>query len=383
MLVDLVVGARPNFMKAAPVLRAARLRPGVSVRLVHTGQHYDPEMNDAFFVELGLPAPDVNLGVGSGTHAEQVARIMLGYEAVVRRERPGVCMVVGDVNSTVAAALVAAKEGIPVAHLEAGLRSRDWSMPEEINRIATDALSRLLLAPSRDAADNLRREGHAESRIAFAGNVMIDNLHHQLAAARQLTLARDLGLAGAGAPRPFALVTLHRPANVDDPAMLAPLVTMLGTLAKQAPVLFPIHPRTRLRLQETGLAGRLAGGEGGIPRVAAGLPTALRPLPYNAFLHLMSQAAVVLTDSGGVQEETTALGVTCITLRDSTERPVTVTEGTNTVVGKDLDRALALAGEALAGRGKTGRVPDGWDGRAAERVWDAMARAGFAPVPAA
>jgi UDP-N-acetylglucosamine 2-epimerase (non-hydrolysing) len=375
MLVDLIVGARPNFMKAAPVIRAAARRAGIGIRLVHTGQHYDPQMNETFFADLGLPQPDVNLEIGSATHAQQVARIMLGYEGVIAAARPDACMVVGDVNSTIAAALVAAKENIPVWHLEAGLRSGDWHMPEEINRLATDAISRLLLAPSRDAVANLRREGIAESRIAFVGNVMIDNLHHQLAAAERLGLAQALGLGTGEAPTPFALVTLHRPANVDDSAVLAGLVAMLGKLAATVPVLFPMHPRTRLRLRAAGLEAKVVFADEHAPRAATGLPTVMPPLSYNAFLHLMRRASVVLTDSGGVQEETTALGVTCLTLRESTERPITVSEGTNTVVGHDFVRALALAHDALAGHGKAGRIPDGWDGHAAERVWDAVEHA--------
>lgn len=375
MIVDLIVGARPNFMKAAPVIREARRRTAVRVRLIHTGQHYDPQMNDTFFRELGLPEPDVNLEVGSMTHTQQVAKIMLGYEMVVRESRPDACMVVGDVNSTIAAALVAAKENIPVIHLEAGLRSRDWGMPEEVNRLATDAISRLLLAPSVDAVENLRREGIDEARIAFVGNVMIDTLHFQIAAAKQLDTANRMGLVGSdGEIRPYALVTLHRPSNVDEPATLRALVEMLGRLAKKVPVLFPIHPRTRVRLRDGGLDSQVVFADEHEPRVAEGLPTALPPLPYNDFLHLMSQASVVLTDSGGVQEETTALQIPCLTLRENTERPVTATDGTNTVVGNDFDRALSLAAEAIDGRGKSGRIPEGWDGRAAVRVWDAVER---------
>jgi UDP-N-acetylglucosamine 2-epimerase (non-hydrolysing) len=349
-----VVGARPNFMKVAPVMRALSAR-GAEQVLVHTGQHYDPQMSKVFFRDLGLPKPDIHLEVGSAPHGEQTGRVMITFERALRElPRPDWVLVPGDVNSTVAAALVAVKLEIPVAHLEAGLRSFDRTMPEEHNRVVADHLAERLLTPSADADENLRREGIPASRVARVGNVMIDTLHHHLPAAEALGMPRTMEVR----PRGYALVTLHRPANVDAPEVLARLFTALARVAQRMPVLFPVHPRTRVRLQGLEVPGGL--------RLCA-------PLGYLECLSLSSAAAVILTDSGGLQEEATALGVPCLTLRDNTERPITVTEGTNTVVGTDPDRILAEVDQVLAGRGKVGRRPELWDGKAGERVADALA----------
>ncbi|HZZ84172.1 MAG TPA: UDP-N-acetylglucosamine 2-epimerase (non-hydrolyzing) [Anaeromyxobacteraceae bacterium] len=357
-LVVHVVGTRPNFMKVAPLMRACAAR-GVEQRLVHTGQHYDARMSDVFFQDLGLPEPDVHLGVGSGSHASMTARCMLAFEeALARLPRPDWVVVPGDVNSTLAAALVASKAGLRVAHLEAGLRSFDRSMPEELNRVATDHLADLLLTPSPDADQNLAREGIPAARVARVGNVMIDSLLASLPAARARAAPEKLGLAPGG----YAVLTLHRPSNVDEPAALGRLLTALARIAERVPVVFPVHPRTRARLTDPALAGRAA---------------ALRlvePMGYLDFLSLTSGARLILTDSGGLQEEATGLGIPCLTLRENTERPVTVDEGTNVVVGTDPERILREAAAALDGNGKRGRRPALWDGRAAERVVDALLR---------
>lgn len=354
-----VVGARPNFMKAAPVLRAGRAVPGLQQLLVHTGQHYDRAMSDTFFAELELPDADENLGVGSGTHAEQTARIMLGFEPVLDRHRPDWVVVYGDVNSTIACTLVAVKKGIPVAHVEAGLRSRDRAMPEEINRLLTDQVAHLLLTPSRDGDANLRAEGIPADRIRFVGNVMVDTLLHLRERARERRVAEALGVAGGE----YAFVTLHRPSNVDESTPLRELLGALDDLADRMPVLFAVHPRTRKRIQEFGM-------EGLIRRTRL-----LEPLGYLETVCLLESATLVLTDSGGLQEETTVLGVPCLTARPNTERPVTITEGTNRLVPSDRARIGAAVDEVLAAR-RGGvfhpRQPEGWDGRAAERVIKAL-----------
>ncbi|HEY6908224.1 MAG TPA: UDP-N-acetylglucosamine 2-epimerase (non-hydrolyzing) [Myxococcales bacterium] len=350
-----VVGARPNFMKVAPILAQLRRREGVEQILVHTGQHYDAKMSDVFFRDLGMPDPDVHLGVGSGSHAQQTAKVMIEIEPVLAREKPDVVVVAGDVNSTIAVALVAAKMGLPIAHVEAGLRSRDWSMPEEVNRVLTDRLSALLFTPSRDGDENLRAEGIESSRVHFVGNVMIDSLAAALPRAKESRIHQRLELARKG----YALATLHRPANVDDPAALRGLLSALAEVAAQLPVVFPIHPRTRSRLP--------AGFD------APGLKL-VEPLGYLDFLALTAEARLVMTDSGGIQEETTALGVPCLTLRENTERPVTVEVGTNQLVGTDPRRAVAAAREVLAGRGRKGGIPELWDGRAAGRIADILVR---------
>ncbi len=360
----LVVGARPNFMKAAPVM-AALSRRGAAQLLVHTGQHFDGRMSGVFFEELGLPRPDFDLGVGAGTHAEQTARVMLALERTLLElsPRPAALVVPGDVNSTVAAALVAAKLRVPVVHLEAGLRSFDRTMPEELNRVVTDHLSDLLLTPSADADANLRREGIPAARVARVGNVMIDTLLAHLPRARALGVPAAMGLA----PGAYAVATLHRPSNVDDPAALLRLVGALARVAERLPVVFPVHPRTRARL--AGEAGRLA----------AALRTT-EPLGYLEFLSLTSAARLVLTDSGGLQEESTALGIPCLTLRENTERPITVEEGTNEVVGTDPDRIAAAAARILDGGGKRGRRPELWDGRAGERAAEAILALAASPT---
>lgn len=345
-----VVGARPNFMKAAPVHRALAARGAAQV-LVHTGQHYDRAMSSVFFDQLGLPAPDRNLEVGSGTHSVQTAQVMTRLEPVLAEERPDWVLAYGDVNSTAAAALVAAKMGLRLAHVEAGLRSRDRTMPEEHNRIVTDHLADLLLTPSADADENLAREGIPRERVRRVGNVMIDTLTRLLPEAERLS---PLGLGAGSAP--FALVTLHRPSNVDDPAKLAEIVSVLDDIARDLAVVFPVHPRTRAALDGRAPARvRLA-----------------EPQGYLEFLALQSRAAVVITDSGGVQEETTYLRVPCLTMRPNTERPVTVSVGTNELIGGDLGLLKRRVGEILRGGAKTGAVPELWDGAAGLRIADVL-----------
>jgi UDP-N-acetylglucosamine 2-epimerase (non-hydrolysing) len=350
MLVHCVVGARPNFMKMAPVVRALAER-GVPVLLVHTGQHYDEAMSQVFFDELGMPRPDVSLEVGSDSHARQTARIMVAYEGVCLAHPPALVLVAGDVNSTLAAALTAAKLDLPVGHVEAGLRSFDRAMPEELNRVVTDHLSELLFTTEASANDNLHREGIPGERVHFAGNCMVDTLlsHRDVALARAPW--ERLGLASGG----YAVVTLHRPSNVDEPAALAALAGSLDALGARVPVVFPVHPRTRERLREQG-----------VTLAPAVLLT--DPLPYLEFLGLMARALVVLTDSGGIQEETTVLGVPCLTVRANTERPVTITQGTNRLVGGDRASLLAALDEIEAGRWPRGERPPRWDGHAAERI---------------
>ncbi|HSM34903.1 MAG TPA: UDP-N-acetylglucosamine 2-epimerase (non-hydrolyzing) [Longimicrobiales bacterium] len=348
-----VVGARPNFMKVAPVMAALAGREDVEQWLVHTGQHYDRAMSGDFFVELGLPDPDVNLGVGSGTHAEQTADVMRLFDPAMCEWAPDLVIVVGDVNSTLACALVAAKRHVPVAHVEAGLRSGDRRMPEEINRVLTDQISDLLFTTSRDAGKNLAREGVPAERVHFVGNTMIDTLALHLEAARALGAAQRHGVE----PGTFALVTLHRPSNVDDPHQLAEIFGALRTLAEERAVLFPMHPRTRQSAERHGLVEDLGG-------VAV-----LEPVGYLEMVGLTDAAGLVLTDSGGVQEETTYLGVPCVTLRSTTERPVTITQGTNRLVPRRT-KAEILNACADAGAVRTAERPELWDGRAAERIAD-------------
>ncbi len=351
-----VVGARPNFMKVAPVLAAGRAHERVRQILVHTGQHYDAAMSDRFFADLGLPDPDEHLGVGPGTHAEQTARIMLGFEPVMNRHRPDWVVVYGDVNSTVACALVAAKKGVPVAHVEAGLRSRDRSMPEELNRIVTDQLADLLLTPSRDADRNLEAEGIPPTRVRFVGNVMVDTLLTLRARAGTLAMPAHCGVE----PGRYAFVTLHRPSNVDHPEVLGELLDGLAAIARQMPVIFAVHPRTRQRIGENGLAHR------------AGTVQLREPLGYLETISLVESAALVITDSGGLQEETTVLGVPCLTARPNTERPVTVTEGTNRLIGSTA--AEVIAGFEMVRKVGLARFrrPEGWDGKAGERVMESL-----------
>ncbi|HTL96937.1 MAG TPA: UDP-N-acetylglucosamine 2-epimerase (non-hydrolyzing) [Gemmatimonadaceae bacterium] len=344
-----VVGARPNFPKLAPVHRAAA-QAGLVQTVVHTGQHYDDAMSGAFFRDLGIPQPDVDLGVGSASHAVQTARIVERIEPVLERERPDWVVVYGDVNSTMAAAIVAVKLGLRVAHVEAGLRSRDWSMPEEINRIVTDRLASLLLTPSRDADETLRAEGEPESEIVFVGNVMIDSLLHALPTARASGFRAKLGVDGRA-----VVVTLHRPSNVDEPRRLAGIADALRDLSRDYAVVFPAHPRTQQRLRDAG--------------IDLGAVKLMEPVGYAEMLDLVQGAHVVVTDSGGLQEETTALGVPCLTVRENTERPITITEGTNRLVPDPA--ALAAAVRSVRRTGAT-RRPEGWDGKAGERIAAAL-----------
>jgi UDP-N-acetylglucosamine 2-epimerase (non-hydrolysing) len=357
----LVVGARPNFMKMAPIIRALAAAGAYDHQLVHTGQHYDAAMNDVFFAELDLPEPDVHLGVGSGSHAIQTGAVMQAIEPVMDRMLPDLVVVVGDVNSTLAASLVAVKKGVPVAHVEAGLRSFDRSMPEEINRILTDQISELLFTTEADALGNLQREGVAAEKVLFVGNVMIDSLLQALPRAvppARLFAQRADANFGAALEAGFAAATLHRPSNVDDPAALRRLLTTFGAIADRLPLIFPLHPRTVKMIDQHGLSSLLE---------RPGIYT-LAPQPYLVMVGLMKGARLVLTDSGGIQEETTGLGVPCLTLRENTERPITVTEGTNRVVGTDPGVILEAVDAILRSGGKVGRVPPLWDGHAAERI---------------
>ncbi len=360
MIVLHIVGARPNFMKVAPVHRAVAADPQIRQILVHTGQHYDLNMSEIFFRQLGLPAPDVNLEVGSGSHAVQTAQIMMRFEETVLQERPDLVLVYGDVNSTVAAALVCAKLGIRVGHVEAGLRSFDRSMPEEINRLLTDQVADLLFTPSMDGDENLLREGVAREKIHFVGNVMIDTLVRLLPEALARWQDGRLALDGATVdPGGYALVTLHRPSNVDEPRMLGEIMAALRKISREAPVLFPIHPRTRRRLCDLHLL------DDSSPDRRLQL---LEPLGYLDFLALQRHAKLVITDSGGIQEETTFLGVPCLTVRENTERPVTVNLGTNILVGRDTGRLLEETRKILHGEIRRGRTPPLWDGQAATRI---------------
>lgn len=360
-----IVGARPNFMKMAPLIEALDAhRDRFEQKLVHTGQHYDERMSKAFFEDLGMPRPDVDLEIGSGTHAEQTGRIMMAFEKVCLEERPDLVIVVGDVNSTMACTITAKKLGIPVAHVEAGLRSRDMGMPEEINRLCTDVLCDLLFTTDRLADRNLVAEGVAPAKIHFVGNVMIDTLVKHRTMADSLDLMQRLGLARQG----YATVTLHRPSNVDNPEILRGIFDALAEIAEIIPLVFPIHPRTRKMVDQAGLGHFLSGGD-----KAHGI-WACDPLGYLEFLHLNMNARLVLTDSGGLQEETTVLGVPCLTLRHNTERPITLSEGTNVLVGNDPDAILAAAQDILQTDHKRLPVPEKWDGHAAERIVEVLRR---------
>lgn len=359
-----VVGARPNFMKIAPLVEELKKFPDVEHCLVHSGQHYDELLSGNFFADLGLPTPDINLQVGSGSHAVQTAEIMKRLESVLLDYEPQMVVVVGDVNSTIAAALTAVKLGIDVAHVEAGLRSFDLTMPEEINRKLTDAISSLLFVTEQSGMDNLQNEGVPAERIFLVGNVMIDCLlRHREAAAQSAILGRlGMCLNGSGY-RPYGVLTLHRPSNVDDPKTLEGILHAANVLAMKIPFFFPIHPRTRKNLESFGLTRYFAGPESGGVGIVP-----LDPLGYLEFLSLNDQARIVLTDSGGVQEETTALGVPCLTLRENTERPATVEHGSNQVVGVDPDRILAAARSILESPLRASRRPPLWDGNAATRI---------------
>jgi UDP-N-acetylglucosamine 2-epimerase (non-hydrolysing) len=350
-----VVGARPNLMKIAPLMDAYAEAPEIETLLVHTGQHYDANMSELFFRELGIPEPGINLGVGSGSHAVQTAEIMRSFEPIVLEHRPDAVLVVGDVNSTIACGLVAVKLGIRLVHVEAGLRSFDREMPEEINRVLTDAISDLLFCTEQSGVDNLLREGVAADKIHLVGNVMIDTLLRHRRRAAESNVLEALGLE----PGRYAVLTLHRPSNVDDPTVLAKLLDVFEAVATDQPLVFPVHPRTRQKLAEFGLASRIEA------------QPALRlvdPLGYLDFLQLMARARLVLTDSGGIQEETTILGVPCLTLRQNTERPATVDMGTNRLVGQQPERILAAYREVMAGRQGGAQIPPLWDGQAANRI---------------
>lgn len=357
-----VVGARPNFMKMAPILRAlAAHQPPIPALLLHTGQHYDKAMSEQLFQDLRLPLPDINLEVGSGSHAVQTAEVMKRFEPVIDERKPSCVLVVGDVNSTLACTLVAVKRGVPVAHVEAGLRSYDRKMPEEINRVLTDQVADRLYTTERSALDNLLKEGVAAERVVFTGNVMIDSLldsRDRARSAADTLRAHGLDPALLEHPNGYAAVTMHRPSNVDDPDVLRALLETLSTVAKQLPLVFAMHPRTKANIERFGLNGLVD------PAAVAILP----PQGYLEMVGLMAGARMVLTDSGGLQEETTALGVPCLTMRENTERPITVEQGTNTMVGRDRAAILGGVADILAGRGKSGRVPEYWDGHAAERI---------------
>ncbi len=362
-----VVGARPNFMKMAPILRAfAANVPAIPSLLIHTGQHYDKDMNDKLFEDLRLPRPDINLEVGSGSHAVQTAEVMRRFEPVIDSHKPSCVLVVGDVNSTLACALVAVKKGIPAVHVEAGLRSYDRKMPEEINRVLTDQIADLLYTTERSAEANLVREGIDVERIRFVGNVMIDSLLHNREFARPPS---DVIAAAGHEPKMIAssdgygVITLHRPSNVDNRENLVQLLGVLSDISRQLPLVFAMHPRTRANIERFGLQHLLENSR----------LIVLPPQGYLEMVGLMAGARIVLTDSGGLQEETTALGVPCLTLRENTERPITVEQGTNTMVGRNIEAIRREAAEILAGRGKQGRVPELWDGRTAERIANDLA----------
>ncbi len=357
-----VVGARPNFMKIAPVMRALNAAgPELSASLIHTGQHYDAAMKASFFAQLNIPEPDIDLEVGSASHAVQTAEIMRRFEPVLDERRPDAILVVGDVNSTIACALVAVKKGIPVFHVEAGLRSFDRDMPEEINRVLTDQISELLFTTERSAQGNLLREGVDERRIHFVGNVMIDTLFYNMERAvplEQIFSTHQASDRISGYSSGYGLVTLHRPSNVDDPATLKSLLNVLREISGKIPLIFPVHPRTRKCIHEAGLEEFLA----------SETILILPPVGYLEMLGLMKKARLVLTDSGGIQEETTALGVPCVTMRENTERPITVEQGTNTIVGTDTNKIRTTVEDILTTDGKSGRIPELWDGKAAERI---------------
>ena len=350
-----IVGARPNLPKIAPLMRQMKLHPEIEPILVHTGQHYDDKLNDIFFRQMGIPAPDVNLEVGSASHAAQTAEILKRVEPVLLEHQPNVVLVVGDVNSTIAVYLAAVKLGMRVAHVEAGLRSFDRSMPEEINRILTDALADYLFVTEQDAIAHLLKEGRPRESIFFVGNVMIDSLRQFLPIASQSRIGEELGLAQGEQWHRFAVLTLHRPSNVDSREKLNELLNVIDSIAAEIPVIFPVHPRTQQHIAHATVSYH--------PNLQL-----IQPVGYVDFLSLLIRATFVLTDSGGVQEETTALGVPCLTLRDNTERPVTVTQGTNQLVGTDPTKIVAAARQLLAGEKKPACIPALWDGHAAQRI---------------
>jgi UDP-N-acetylglucosamine 2-epimerase (non-hydrolysing) len=356
-----VAGARPNFMKLAPILRALEPYPEISSKLLHTGQHYDSRMSAVFFEDLHLPQPDINLGVGSGSHAKQTAQIMQRFEPVVQADNPDLVLVVGDVNSTLACSLVAAKLHVPVAHVEAGVRSFDIRMPEEINRLVTDALSDLLFTPSRSANENLLRQGIPGEKIHFVGNVMVDSLLATVSKAKERRSWSEFGLE----PGSYAVLTLHRASNVDDPKTLSELMASILQVAQLIPLVFPVHPRTSNRLAETELTGKIAA----TPELII-----TQPLGYMDFLSLLGSAKMILTDSGGIQAEASILGIPCLTLRENTEWPETIQQGTNRLVGTDSQRILTAATETLHSTEQIVARPECWDGQAAERIASVIRR---------
>lgn len=362
----LVAGARPNFMKIAPVLRAIEEKDGLDSVLVHTGQHYDDSMSHSFFKSLGIKKPDYNLEVGSGTHAVQTANIMVRFEDVCLKEKPNIILVVGDVNSTVAAGLVAKKLKIDLAHIEAGLRSRDRTMPEEINRLATDAITDLFFTTEKEANQNLLEEGQVSEKIHFVGHVMIDNLFYQKEKINTCDPAEFVGKIKKAMPRKYACMTLHRPSNVDDGDKLGRIIDAIAKIAKEAPVIFPCHPRTRNNIEKYGLRGKFK-SYSNESKITSGIYIT-EPLGYNEFLYLWKDSAFMLTDSGGLQEETTALGIPCITIRENTERPITVEVGSNVLVGDDIEKIVKYSSKAIAGEWKECKIPELWDGKASERI---------------
>jgi len=386
MKIILVIGARPNFMKIAPILEALQRHnesgelPGIEAMLVHTGQHYDRVMSQLFFEDLGMPRPDINLGVGSGTHAQQTGRVMIAFEQVLQQEQPDIVVVVGDINSTMACTIAAKKLDIAVAHVEAGLRSRDMTMPEEINRKVTDSISDYLFTSEPEANANLKAEGIFENRIFFVGNVMIDTLlkHRERAAASPIL--DKLGLKEGQRTNPYGVVTLHRPSNVDNPEVFREVCDALHAISDRLPLIFPCHPRTQERILDFGIGSFLEGSDS----KATGIML-IPPLGYLDFLWLNANARVILTDSGGVQEEATILGIPCLTIRENTERPITVTQGTNQVVGTSKKMILRGFDSAIQNLKRQSGGPDKWDGRAAERIVEILAQMGkteYAPLRA-
>lgn len=388
----LVAAARPNFMKVAPLIRAIQAynekhkentgSMAIQSILVHTGQHYDDNMSDAFFRDLKIPRPDIHMGIGSGTHAEQTGNVMIAFEKILMVEKPDVVIVVGDVNSTVACTLAAAKLHIKVAHIEAGLRSFDRTMPEEINRIVTDAVADYLFTPSPDGDENLRREGCSKDKIFLVGNIMVDTLLFNLEKTKQMDTLNRMGLCRKGSndsnPIPYALLTLHRPASVDSMESFSRILGGLQKIASHIPIIFPIHPRTRKQIDTFGLSQQFTFYDTNVipeksySKGMNGKIHCLEPLGYLDFLALMANAKMVLTDSGGIQEETTVLNVPCITIRNTTERPITVTEGTNVLVGDDPDKIFLEAKAVIDGNARKGRCPEMWDGKTAERIVDIL-----------
>ena len=363
-----IVGARPNFMKMAPIIEAMNKYPDkIEHLLIHTGQHYDEKMSKSFFDDLGIPMPDIDLEVGSGSHAEQTAKIMVEFEKVCLQEKPDLVIVVGDVNSTMACTITAKKLGVKVAHVEAGLRSRDMDMPEEINRLCTDVLCDYLFTTDHFADENLKKEGVPDEKIFFVGNVMIDTLLKHKKIAEGLNVTDKLGVK----PGCYATLTMHRPSNVDDKDTLKEILDALSKISSDLPIIFPIHPRTKKMAEKFGLEHYFSSGKN-----VSGI-WITEPMGYLDFLHLNMNAKMVLTDSGGLQEETTVLGVPCITMRHNTERPVTCEIGTNVIVGNDGKKILAAARKVMQGEGIAGKVPEKWDGRAAERIVDVLIHEDF------